>query len=145
MPLSPDPLTGLEEIQQRIDALLRERPLQHSLQLFPAAGLAPQSAAPPPGDENLPVLTDIVAYADTPAPTPEPAAHTAQDVEAMAREARELLRLRLKAEIPTLVESSLQIALPTISRAIQEGLETIAQETLREFMAKQTKGAGKKA
>jgi hypothetical protein len=140
MPLSPeqDPLrsqehaTDLEETQARIDAFLREQPLQHSLQLLSSG--QPDTTDTPYPENELPVLTDIVAYAAT--PEPERATPPPEEAQMLARMLAEGFRQRLRAEIPPLTEAALQVVIPEISRAIQEGLESIVQETLRDFIEK---------
>ncbi|MDR1648218.1 MAG: hypothetical protein LBR88_09345 [Zoogloeaceae bacterium] len=44
------------------------------------------------------------------------------------------VQARLRAEIPTLIEAALHAALPALTQEIRQGLESIAQDALRDFI-----------
>lgn len=86
-----------------------------------------RSASSPADDlDDLPVLTDVVL---TPATDSLPL-----QFEQLTHELSEVLRQRLTAEIPALVENALQAALPGISRDIRQNLEQTAQNAINDSL-----------
>ncbi|MDR0528905.1 MAG: hypothetical protein LBG69_04765 [Zoogloeaceae bacterium] len=105
----------------------------------------PEAVAPPPVVKPFvepPVSVKPAAppAAEKPAESPVSAKPAAQDSSAdkelmfFRRHVLELLRQRLSAEIPTLVEAALQNALPAIEREIRAGLEESALDALNTFL-----------
>ena len=86
-------------------------------------------APPPPADDfdDLPVLTDVV--------TPSPQA-SHPDLEALSHALAEAISKQLAAEIPTLVEASMQAALNSIAWDIRQGLDEITRKAIAERQVK---------
>lgn len=99
-----------------------------------------QRPRPPLADEldDLPVLTDIV----TPPPATSSPATPAPDLEALGEALAAAVRQRLAAELPTLVEASMQAAIASISQDLHQGLESISREAIADFLARQHRPPG---
>lgn len=89
-------------------------------------------APPPPADDfdDLPILTDVVI----PSPQVSP-----PDLDVLSQALAEAISKQLAAEIPTLVEASMQAALDSIAWDIRQGLDEITRKAIAEFTAKHSR------
>jgi hypothetical protein len=131
-------------------AITTLNPLDLSFELPPPTPQPPQAPHPaPPHDDfdDLPVLTDIVPATQSKAmeglnvsdaPFTLPAAFDdealAQDIEHLREDILNSLRKRLDAEIPSLVEATLQSVLPDIVQEIRQGLEDNVHAALNDLL-----------
>ncbi|MGB4672540.1 MAG: hypothetical protein WBH99_01160 [Azovibrio sp.] len=115
----PEPeLPHNDDIVSRADAFMRRR--QRAT-----------PAAPAQEEDDLPVLTDVV----TPSPRQDGRPTPCPDLDSMSQALAEAISKQLAAEIPVLVEASLQAALASIARDIRQGVEETSRKAIADFVA----------
>lgn len=92
--------------------------------------------------EEIPELTEVVAPAEPPE-TGSGSAFPTLETDLASEQAERLntalskaVQTRLRAEIPTLVEAALHAAFPALAREIQQGLEEVTRDAIKDFLTK---------
>lgn len=108
-----------DDIVSRADAFMhRQRP-------------APFPAQAAEDVDDLPVLTDVVI----PSPQQGNPPPLSPDLDAISQALADAIGKQLAAEIPSLVEASMQAALASIAWDIRQGLEESTRKAIADFMA----------
>lgn len=96
-----------------------------------------------PFEENIPELTEVVvprkpeeSRAERSFSAPETRSVSgASGQEAIGAALAKILQNRLRTEIPTLVEATLNVVYPIIAKEIQQGVEEVAQAVIKDFLS----------
>lgn len=114
----------------RADALMQRR-RQNAAAEFEDVPVLTEVIAP---DDDVPVITDVVREEAQAEPEIGPAV-----LRILADELADEVRRKLAAEIPSLVEASLQSLIGRLSEDLRHGVTESADEALRDFLARREK------
>lgn len=89
--------------------------------------------------EDIPVVNDVIE-SDTP---PEPEV-SAQLVSSLVDQVASVVREKLAAEIPSLVEASLQAVVLNLSEDLRQGITETTEQALADFLARSSRSALRK-
>lgn len=127
-----------KSVVARADALMQRRRTQATSQTpgldLPVLTETVQEAS----NDDLPILTEIDH--PTPArpilitPPPHPGLLDPAQLENLAKELTQRVHDRLTAELPSLVEASLQSVLDKLTREIEQGLIETTEAAIRDFL-----------
>jgi hypothetical protein len=113
-----------------------------SLTAFGGESIVARTKVLTSGDlEDVPELTEVVELTSVLPAAPNSGTGTvavkkqlpAATLQVLGETLAQVVRARLRAEIPTLIEAALHEALPILTHEIQQGMENIAQDALRDF------------
>ncbi|MGE5387006.1 MAG: hypothetical protein ACM3SV_14075 [Betaproteobacteria bacterium] len=124
-----DKLAG-ESVVARADALMQRR-LAHTATPLPALELPVLTEAIPDLEDGLPILTQVADERESSA-QPDP-----ELMERLLQEFTRRVHKRIAAELPSLVEAALQVALSDLSRELQQGLTETTEGAIRDFLQEQ--------
>lgn len=114
-----------DPIVDRIDALVRSR------RSF-VAGAASASARPEVGDEEFPVLTDVVDITEISVETPAAPVPLQPMLDALAADLSRAIEERLAAELPELLQAAFEHA----DQEMRRGMAASIESTTRDFLAR---------
>lgn len=118
-----------KSLLERVDSLMQRK----RIFVAGAAASADRPEATAADDEDLPILTEIVAIGEVSGDSPNRAVQPQLDplVEAFGKEFSQRLQQRFAAELPRLIED----ATARLTTELRQSIERIADETLAEFVA----------
>lgn len=123
-------MSASDDIVSRADSLMKRR------RSFVAGQPAAEQAPAPDEDEDLPVLTEIVAPEAALAEAPPDRLDDTQ-LALQAADLAQAVQQRLAAELPDLIDACLAL----VEREIQEGIADIVDNALKAFIAQRQPAA----
>lgn len=127
-------MSASKSLLERVDSLM-----QRKRKFVAGAPAAPENSTPASDDEDLPILTEVVDISEVSSDAPNHAvmAPLAPQFDALGQEFAQRLQQRLATELPRLIdESSARLA-----TEVRQAVQRIADETLREFVARRASTA----